>query len=298
MIDPSVTAVLRTKYTIRQFYTVFSIIFFISSGLSVALSLGDFVPQAQAILASFFGSLSGTILTVMAIYGVWIFVTPPEIRHAVILPLRPKEISEFLEQIRTNSTQYVFWGRSGTSFRQNVLPTLDNRARSLRQSQSIKVVMPNPAAPSISSNYATMINGLGENANDKTLLVSVVAMALDLAIRSSENVDLRVEMCLCPTLPVVRMDISDQGAVITRDAKSLPGIYCGPGSQHLDMYRTMAENEFRQGKPITWTQGIRYRDIRSASEIAMHFPALPTITDELMIDILEILETPKSRYVA
>lgn len=140
-----------------------------------------------------------------------------------------------------------------------------------------------------------MMNGLSEAADVDTLTISVAAMALDLAIRSRGNTDLKIEMGMCTTLPVLRMDLSDKGGVLTRDAKSLPGLYCAPGN-YLDLFRSMAENEYRQSQKITWDTDVDFATISTAEQLNASFHGLPVVSENLMPAILKSVIEPKSRY--
>jgi hypothetical protein len=231
----------------------------------------------------------------MAIYAVWVLVTPPELRNSVVVPIRPKEISEFLSQIREDFSYYIFLGRSGNSFRSQVLPMIDRVARERREIKFVRVVVPDPQYGDNARSYGAMIRGLSEKATDDTLSIAVISMAIDLAGRAYDNTDLRIEMGLCPTLPVLRMDLSDRGGVLTRDAKVLPAIYCGPGG-YLEMFRAMAESEYRQSRKVAWHLKTDPRTLRTATEINAAFEGLPPATDDMVPAILKSLQAPKSRY--
>ena len=75
-----------------------------------------------------------------------------------------------------------------------------------------------------------MLNTLNEDADAKTLPAAVVATVLEVARRAVENPDLEVEIGMAPSLPVLRVDVSNNGCLISRDAKALPGLFCSPGN--------------------------------------------------------------------
>lgn len=295
MLDPSVAAVLRTRYTVRIFFLVFGALFAATAALSLFIGINQGTSQILGLLGSFCGQLSATFASVMAIYGVWIFSTPSHLRNSHIAPLRPNEIAEFLAYASDDPASYIFFGRSGKAFRSQVLPIIDRSSKEKRTVKSVKIVVPDPESGNNSRSYATMMRGLSEKADDNTLTISVVSMALDLAIRSRGNTDLKVEMGLCATLPVLRMDLSEKGGVLTRDAQSLPGLYCGPGG-YLDLFRSMAENEYRQSRKITWEADVDYDSISTAKQLNAAFQGLPPVSDEMMPLILQSLRKPKSRY--
>jgi hypothetical protein len=141
-----------------------------------------------------------------------------------------------------------------------------------------------------------MLQGLGEQADRHTLPAAVVATVLDAAKRAVENPYLEVEIGMAPTLPVVRFDVSDNGAVITSDAKSLPGIFCGPASPYREMFRSIIDNELRQSTRITWEPDLDVTDISNATDLARAFGGLPTVDDEVLARAKDMIGHPRHRY--
>jgi hypothetical protein len=100
--------------------------------------------------------------------------------------------------------------------------------------------------------YKRLKQGLGEAANDTTLSANVLATISAVVLACSRNPYLKAEIGLCPTVPVLRYDLSNSGALITRDAKKLPAILTNAGNPYFEMFRDAVENELAQSKRITW----------------------------------------------
>ena len=207
---------------------------------------------AREISTNFFGNFAAAVAIFMVTYGFYLFVTPPGLRDAQVLPLRSAEIADEIFDLRTTASDYWFWGRSGSYLRSSVLPRLEEVARMERRRITVRIVVPNPDGPGNALRYATMKRGLGEAADERTLAANVMATVVAAATASARNPYLKVQIGLCPTVPVLRYDMSNTGALITRDARTLPAILVNAGNPYFEMFRDAVENELAQARQITW----------------------------------------------
>jgi hypothetical protein len=141
-----------------------------------------------------------------------------------------------------------------------------------------------------------MLNTLNEDADAKTLPAAVIATILETARRATENTYLEVEIGIAPSLPVVRLDVSNNGSLLTRDATSLPGIFCGPGNPYFEMFKSMVDNEFRQSKRVTWKGKINVAQLVDAADLATAFNGLPAIDNEVLTRAKHMIAHPEHRY--
>jgi hypothetical protein len=170
VIDPSVRAVLRSRYTIRRFFLLFGAILVVAlAGLWVLASNHSAPSPIGAVGTEFLQHLAADDALLIATYSFYIFVTPPGLRDALVLPLRSGEIADGIIDLPVGASDYWFWGRSGTYFRSVVLPKLDESARKERRHIRVQIVIPDPDGPGNASRYARMKRTLGEEADEHTL---------------------------------------------------------------------------------------------------------------------------------
>lgn len=255
MIDPSVRAVLRSPYTIRRFFLLYGGVL-----LGAVIALWAFAAGLDAnstlrlVAISFLGNFAAAVAIFILTYGLYVFVTPPGLRDAQVVPLRSGEIADEIIDLRIVASDYWFWGRSGSYFRSTVLPKLDEAARKERRHIEVRIVVPDPDGNGNAARYALMKQGLGEDADENTLRANVVATVVSAVTVAARNPYLHVSIGLCATVPVLRHDISTAAALITRDAINLPAILVNAGNPYFEMFRDAVENELRQARRITWDQ--------------------------------------------
>jgi len=88
VIDPSVRAVLRSRYTIHRFFLLFGAIFVAALAALWVLELS---PEASSMIgavgAEFLRHLAADDAIVIVTYSFYLFVTPPGLRDAQVIPL-------------------------------------------------------------------------------------------------------------------------------------------------------------------------------------------------------------------
>jgi hypothetical protein len=253
MIDPSVRAVLRSRYTIRRFFWLFGAM------LALALALLGLLIETlnasspfRAAGTEFLGHFAADDAVFLLVYCFYLRLTPPGLRDAQVLPLRSGEIADGIVDLPVGATDYWFSGRSGSYFRSVVLPKLDKAARTERRHITIRVVLPDPLNGANAHRYALMKRGLGEEANEHTLGANVVATVIATVRAAVQNPYLHATIAFSPTVPVLRYDISNVGALLSRDAISLPALLVNAHNPYFDMFRDAVENDLAQSRPITW----------------------------------------------
>jgi hypothetical protein len=94
--------------------------------------------------------------------------------------------------------------------------------------------------------------GLGEEADKNTLSANVILTIAVSVATVLRNPYLALEIGLCPTVPVIRYDLSNSGSLITRDAKDLPAILTNAGNPYFEMFKDAVENELAQSRKVIW----------------------------------------------
>ncbi|WP_431015145.1 hypothetical protein [Bradyrhizobium pachyrhizi] len=204
MIDPSLRAVLRSRYTIRRFFISFSSLLAVLMLLLLVISA--YVPADSTLreaIINFLGNFAANVAIFLCTYAFYVFITSPELRNAEVIPLRNVEIGEEIIDLPAAASDYWFWGRTGSYFRKDVLPRLDRLAHEERKRVRIRVVIPDPDRDGNSQLYMHFKRGLGEEANEHTLAANVIFTIARLVSTSMRNPYLAIEIGLCPTVPVL-----------------------------------------------------------------------------------------------
>lgn len=298
MIDPSLRAVLRSRYTIRRFFSVFGLILVVL--LLLVFMVTAYVPSGPLREGSttFLGNFAATVAVFIVIYAFYLLVTPPGLRDAEVIPLRDVEIGEKIIDLPAAASDYWFWGRSGSYFRTAVLPRLDDLARRERKHIRMRVVVPDPDREGNGALYKNLKRGLGEEADDTTLSANVIATIVAIVTACSRNPYLRADVGLCATVPVLRYDLSSSGALITRDAKKLPAILTNSGNPYFEMFKDAVENELGQAKTVRW-DGSAFDssggDVLSPKILAA-IEGLPNADAPVLETARELLRSRSTRY--
>jgi hypothetical protein len=187
MIDPTLSAVLRSRYIIRRFFITYTIDFLFT--LILFFMIMTFLPGnfLTDVLLSFLTTLSATIALFIMTYGFYIYVTPPGLRNAQVIPLLSGEILEEIVDLPKDTANYWFWGRSGSYFRSSVLLRLDKISSHQRRHITMRIVLPDPSKDDNSTIYRKIKESLKESADDMTLLVSVTSTILHVSYLTSRN---------------------------------------------------------------------------------------------------------------
>jgi hypothetical protein len=255
VIDPSVAVVLRSPYAKRKFFSIYLLLLaFVLLLLFVLVQSLDQNGTARAVAISFLGNFASAIAIVIVTYGFFVYVTPPGLRNAEVVPLRNVEIGEQIFDLRAGVSDYWFWGRSGGYFRQHVLPSLNTLAERDRRHVVVRIVVPDYSQPENAVRYAKMRRGLNEAADEHTLAANVIATVATAVSEAARNPYFQVQIGLCASVPVLRYDISNIGALITRDAPSLPAILINSGNPYFETFRDAVENELAQARTVKWDE--------------------------------------------
>jgi hypothetical protein len=218
------------------------------------------------------------------------------LRNAQLIPIHSAEIYESIFDLRTDTNEYWFWGRSGTYFRASVLKELDDSSRMRRSHVTINLLLPEINDEN-SRQYRQIKRGLGEEADLRTLPASIVATIADTVKRVSLNPYLNARIALCSNVPSLRYDISTAAALITRDARHLPAILCNSGNPYYEMFRDAVLNEMNQSKPVSWdADNISENAELSLDDLLEQIVGIEDIESEVISVAKGYMDDPKHRY--
>lgn len=295
MIDPSVRAVLTSRYTARRFFlATFTVIVACFLGLIVILSCepsGVFWQALSAILVS----LIATVFVLALIYSVWFWVTPRSIVSTDIQPLRAAEIREVADFVSQQAGEYIFFGRSGSFFRKCVLPSLEKSAKETGRAINVFIGVPDPESKENLEEYRRQKAAADQNVEEDELAINVVATCIAAYLAQSKNPLITFQISLLEKVPIIRFDISDRGLLISRDSKKLPGIYCNSGNSYYELFRSMVLHDFHQGKRVEWDNPQANVDIEFILE-SQPAPFDRLLSEAIVPRVKEAVKKPKTPY--
>lgn len=190
-------------------------------------------------LRSVSSNLFSVSLTVLIVYGAYIYFILEDIERPEIETLRPGDISDEIKDLPEDTAFYFLWARSATYFRAETLIRLSEIARKDRRTIDVTILLPDPQVEKLSEVYEGMVSMLGESDGKDKLFKNAVATSAACALAAANNRNLKVKVCLSSFLPSFRVDMSDQGAILTEDDKSLYGLKFSRQSQFFEMFRSM-----------------------------------------------------------
>jgi hypothetical protein len=179
------------------------------------------------------------------------------------------------------------------------LPSLNALAERERRHVVVRIVVPDYSKPGSAAWYANIRRGLSEAADEHTLAANVVATVATAIGAAARNPCLHVQIGLCASVPVIRYDISSIGALITRDAPSLPAILVNAGNPYFETFRDAVENELGQAKKVTWDETapvLRGGEQIPLKEMLSAITGLPPIDPAVIQRAEELIRKPEHRY--
>jgi hypothetical protein len=153
----------------------------------------------------------------------------------------------------TGTKEYLFWGRSGAYFRAEPLRKLSEIAQIEKKTIDIDILLPDPTDISMTTEYARIRKSLGEQQQDQNeLLVNVLATCICCAVIQENNRFLRTKIFLSKHLPIFRLDLSDQGALVTQDDPKKSAIIVERNSEFWEMFNNAFRTESKLSRQLHW----------------------------------------------
>ena len=234
----------------RRFFWTFAVLL----ALTVLIYWLSFWLEDQIMLAAFIRSVSANLfsaaLTVLIVYGAYVYFIHEDTERPEIQTLRPGDISEEIKALPTDTAFYYLWGRSATYFRAETLRSLNEHAQKARKTIDVTVLLPDPEIADLPAAYEDMVKTLGEDDGKDKLFINAVATSAACALAAANNRNLKIKVCMSKFLPSFRMDMSDQCAILTEDNKSLFGLKFSRKSQFFEMFRTMMRYQIELSRDI------------------------------------------------
>lgn len=217
---------LESKHRRRVFYLISLL------GL-VLLFLARRYMDDGSVYASVTDNLIASILGAVVLLSLALYLWPPsEGTHE----LRPSEIRKaLLDGVSSTTNRYLFRGRTGRFLTATVLPDLMRRSSERLRSLELRVQMLDPSNAAVCGIYSDFRRQIGESsetARDTQMKVLAQLVALH-AARGATLV--KIHIYLASTFSLLRADIGDGYAVLTRESKKEPGIKIAANNAFYDV---------------------------------------------------------------
>lgn len=196
------------------------------------------------------------VLIVLGFYVLYMHFIGPNQGLREVTVTRPRDIRERMQALPVGTRYYAFWGRSGSYFRSEPLLTLDDHARKQKLITDIDVVLPDPMDPRLIKSYREILNSLGEAPAGNPLLANVLATSMACAIISANNKYIRIRVFYSKFLPAFRVDMSENGAILTQDDPGKSALFFEGGSEFHEMLRTTVRNEMAVSTEVKWDESL------------------------------------------
>jgi hypothetical protein len=217
-----------------------------------------------------------------------------------VIVTRPSEIQDRIKSLSVDVRHYTFWGRSGSYFRYYPLHQLDKQSRLQKLITDVEVVLPNPTDARLTKSYNEIITSLGEKPGKNLLLANVLATSMACAIVSANNKYIKINLYYSNFLPAFRVDISENGAILTQDDPAKSALFFESGSEFYEMFRTTIRNEMRISRQVVWDESLfagRTLSKESCDKKTLTaFGIEVTEEDELQQQVAKLLTEKSHRY--
>ena len=247
---------LRSPYARKRFFWGFLLLCLLCSVLLYFVSAVVPIGLVQDVLNSVLIQILSSSIIILFFYVLYLHFIGPNIALDHVTVTRPQDIGLRMLELPIDVRQYIFWGRSGSYFRAHPLLKLDEQAKLKKRNIDIEVVLPDPDDPQLIKSYEDILVSLGETPSRSSLLCNVLATSLACAILSSNNKFLKIRIYYSKFLPTFRVDLSDQGAILTQDDKGKSALFFDYGSEFYDMFRGTIRNEIALSREVKWDPSI------------------------------------------
>jgi hypothetical protein len=218
----------------------------------------QFIPHegVRLVLTDIFTKVISDATVIIVFYWVYIYFIGTSTLLTEVAVTRSQDISEQIKSLPLKTGNYIFWGRSGSFFRAYTLLELDRHARELKKVIDIEILLPDSTDQKLVESYNDIIRTLGETSNKNTLLINVLATCMACAIVSANNKFIKIKLFKSRFLPAFRVDIADQGAILTQDDPKKAALFFQAGSEFYEMFKTTVRNEMSISTEINWGEAL------------------------------------------
>lgn len=190
------------------------------------------------LLDSLFVSLTVTVC--IGLFLFYIELPDDEKKFEIIEPFK---ISEVFEKERNETKIWYFSGGVGRYTRTVTIPELSKKAKNSNSHKTIKMQIIDPNSDNACLNYSNYRNSLksansGAKWTPKKVKVESVSTIISAVIHKSNNALLDISICLKESFSTLRIDLSSNSGILTKEDPLEPALICRSNSF---LYRTYEE---------------------------------------------------------
>ena len=286
---------LTSTYARRRFFCGFIFLIFCCLGL-VHINSGLTIDIIVSILIEI---IAGAAI-ILAFYALYIYFIGDTIGDSEVGVLRPQDIRGKIRALPLDTRSYMFWGRSGSFFRAYPLLKLDKQARKNKHNIRIEVLLPDPGESRLVNAYRDILKSLGEDDSENPLLPNVIATCMACAIVAANNKHLEIRVRLSRFLPGFRLDLSDNGAVLTQDDKKKSAMFFASRSEFYEMFRSTMLSECEVSREVNWNNnafhGLNLKK-KSCNEVTLNaFGIEVSEPEKIQREVARLINSRPHRY--
>ncbi|MCA0047241.1 hypothetical protein LB577_09755 [Mesorhizobium sp. B283B1A] len=247
---------LASPYARKRFFWGF--VFFAALCIAVIVLVRTYLPEGgfREVIDALATNILASVLIILGFYVLYMHFIGPNAGSREVIATRPRDIRERIEALPVGTRYYAFWGRSGSYFRSAPLLKLDEQARKDKLITDVDVVLPDPMDARLIKSYREILLSLGENPEGNPLLANVLATSMACAIISANNKYIRIRVFYSKFLPAFRVDMSENGAILTQDDPGKSALFFEAKSEFHEMFRTTVRNEMAVSTEVKWDESL------------------------------------------
>jgi len=192
-----------------------------------------------------------TLLTVGLTGAFIVLLVPRDVREAKIVTVHPRDLASELQASVTTSREYFFKGRSGRHFRSIILPLIESGSRASSATRLIWLLLPDPSDLRLMASYvqfrnAAAFRGRADDWTEWGIQREVLAALIALAAKARINPHLEIHIGLTKSFSIIRTNLTDTEAILTRDDPKLPAFKAMRGTVFYESQREDIQLSIRQ----------------------------------------------------
>lgn len=211
--------------------------------------------DVEAALDQVVVDLLATVIAATVLGGAVVWLTRPSKKSTELRVVHPRDLRSLFEENLKGATSWMYSGSVGRWNRARVMPEMAAASRATNLSRSIIVNILDPRDADACAAYAryrsAVRTGRGEDWSVTRVRCDLLATIVKAAVLCDQNPLLDIRIALKRSSAILRVDVSDEQLVMTREDPSEPGLVCDRGSYFYDALCENIKFERSQAHLIT-----------------------------------------------
>jgi len=228
-------------------------------------------PIIADLINTFWTSLLGTLMI-----GIFLLNAAPKYLQQNQLPIiQPKNIPAEFKAALQNTQSWVFKGSTGSWVRSEVLPNFKARSSAEHKAYTATLHLLDPRNKEACKAYADFRLSLGDKKRNTLESVQAGILATILNCITDQHTFFEIKVYLAQNFSTLRIDVSDECVLITKDQDAAPSLKCPKTSAYYQFYETDLIVQATQNQEIN-IKSIKYliQDSSTWKDVAAIFNGL------------------------